>query len=264
MADSIRLEVCVDSVASAIAAERGGAHAVELCSNLAEGGTTPSAGLIAMVRGRVGIELRVLVRPRVGDFLYSNDEFDVMNRDILLAKQLGANGIAIGILDVDGNVDNARTGALVNLVHPLRVTFHRAFDMTRDPDSALESVVQTGCDRVLTSGAAKSGVKGIEAIRHLVNAAKDRIRVVAAGSIREDNVRRIVARTGVREIHAALQTPEPSLMRYRNQATTMGTSQGVEYLRSVVLPETVEGLIQAAGQPVPATQPLDRSPFGTC
>jgi copper homeostasis protein len=127
--------------------------------------------------------------------------------------------------------------------------------MARDPDSALESVLQAGCDRILTSGAAKSGLDGIEAIGHLVNAAKGRIGVVAAGSIREDNVRQIVERTGVREIHAALQTPGPSPMRYRNEATTMGTSQGVEYLRSVVLPETVERLIQAAGQPVPATNP---------
>jgi copper homeostasis protein len=254
MGDSIRLEVCVDSVASAMAAERGGAYAVELCSDLAEGGTTPSAGQIAMVRKRIGIELRVLIRPRAGDFFYSSDEFNVMCRDILLAKQLGADGLAVGILDVDGNVDSARTAELVQLARPLRVTFHRAFDMTRNPDKSLESVVQTGCDRVLTSGAAKTAMEGIEPIGHLVKAAKDRICIVAAGGIREDNVREIVERTGVREIHAALQTPEPSPMRYRNEPTTMGTSPGVEYQHSLVHSEAVERLIQVAGEPVPATK----------
>jgi len=251
----VRLEVCIESVASAMAAERGGAQAVELCSNLAEGGITPSAGLIAMVRKRVGIELRVLIRPRAGDFFYSGDEFDVMSRDTLLAKQLGADGVAIGILDVDGNVDGVRTAELVQLARPLRVTFHRAFDMTYDPDKSLESVVQIGCDRVMTSGAARTALEGIETIGRLVEAGKDRIRIVAAGGIREDNVREIVQRSGVREVHASLQTPEPSPMRFRNEATSMGSSQGGEYLRSMVFPETVERLIQAAGRPVPAERP---------
>ncbi len=179
----------MDSVASAIAAERGGAHRLELCSNLAEGGVTPSAGLIAMVRKQVTIELRVLIRPRAGDFCYSPDELDVMSRDVLLAKQLGANGVALGILDADGHVETSRSRELVKLAQPLQVTFHRALDMARDLNDALEAVLETGCDRILTSGAALTAEHGIDTIAHLVRSAANRIQIVAAGGIREHNVR---------------------------------------------------------------------------
>ncbi len=253
MSDPICVEVCVDSVASAIAAEQGGAHRLELCSNLAEGGVTPSAGLIAMVRKQVTMDLRILIRPRAGDFCYSPDEFDVMNRDILLAKQLGTNGVALGILDAGGNVDTGRTRDLVKLARPLQVTFHRALDMTRDLNHALEAVLETGCDRILTSGAAQTAEHGIETIARLVKSAASRVRIVAAGGIREHNVRHIVERTGVREVHAALQTPIPSPMRFRNETTPMSTVQGGEYQRFVVLAETVANLIEAAGQTTRAT-----------
>ncbi len=248
MSDLVCVEVCVDSVASAIAAEQGGAHRLELCSNLAEGGVTPSAGLIAMVRKRVAIELRVLIRPRAGDFCYSHDEFDVMSRDVLLAQQLGANGVALGILDSDGRVDTSRTRELVKLAEPLQVTFHRALDMARDLNEALEAVLETGCDRILTSGAAQTAERGIDTIARLVKSAANRIQIVAAGGIREHNVRKIVEKTGVCEIHAALQSPIPSPMSFRNENTTMSTVQGSEYQRFVVLAETVAKLIEAAGQ----------------
>ena len=248
MSDPVCVEVCVDSVASAIAAEQGGAHRLELCSNLAEGGVTPSAGLIAMVREQVAIELRVLIRPRAGDFCYSPDEFEVMSRDVLLAKQLGANGVALGILDADGNVDTARTRDLVKLARPLQVTFHRALDMARDLNDALEAVLETGCDRILTSGAALTAEQGIVTVAGLVNSADNRIQIVAAGGIREHNVRQIVEKTGVCEVHAALQTPIASQMRFRNESTTMSAVQGGEYQRFVVLAETVAKLIEAAGQ----------------
>ena len=245
MPDPIELEVCVDSVASASAAEQGGAQRIELCSDLAEGGLTPSAGLIATVRKRVTLELRVLIRPRAGDFCYSADEFDVMTRDILLAKQLGANGVALGILDPDGQVDLARTRELIDLARPMPVTFHRAIDMAKDLDAALDAILQTGADRVLTSGAARSAEEGIPTIARLVKVAAARVRIVAAGGIRENNARRIVEQTGVREIHAALQTPIPSPMRFRNQATTMGSLPSAEYDRAEVLPETVARLLKA-------------------
>jgi copper homeostasis protein len=248
MSDPICVEVCVDSVASAIAAEEGGAHRLELCSNLAEGGVTPSAGVIAMVRQQVAIDLRVLIRPRAGDFCYSPDEFDVMSRDVVLAKQLGANGVALGILDADGNVDITRTRDLVKLARPLQVTFHRALDMARDLNEALEAVLETGCDRILTSGAALTAEQGIATIARLGNSAANRIQIVAAGGIREHNVRQIVEKTGVCEVHAALQTPIPSQMRFRNESTTMSSLQGGEYQRFVVLAETVAKLIEAAGQ----------------
>jgi len=170
-----------------------------------------------------------------------------MSRDVLLAKQLGANGVALGILDTDGNVDATRTRELVNQARPLQVTFHRALDMARDLDGALEAVLETGCDRILTSGAAQTAERGIDKIARLVKSAATRIQIIAAGGIREHNVRRIVQKTGVTEVHAALQSPIPSPMRFRNETTSTGTVRGAEYQRFVVLAETVTRFIEAAG-----------------
>jgi len=167
----------VDSVESAIASEQGGAQRIELCSNLPEGGVTPSAGMIAMTRKRVSIALHVLIRPRAGDFTYSDLEFEVIKRDILLAKQLGANGVALGVLDSEGNIDVVRTRELVSLARPMAATFHRAFDLTRDPLAALEDVISTNADRVLTSGGAETAEKGSANLARLHKAAKGRIQI---------------------------------------------------------------------------------------
>ena len=141
---TITLEICVDSVEGALAAEAGGAQRVELCDNLLEGGTTPSAGMIALTRQQIHIGLQVIIRPRGGDFCYSDLEFAVMQYDVNQAKQLGADGVVIGLLNPDGTVDKARTAALIDLARPLNVTFHRAFDMAVDPHQALEELIDLG------------------------------------------------------------------------------------------------------------------------
>lgn len=216
------LEVCVDSVESALAAEAGGADRVELCDNLVEGGTTPSAGAIKAARERLSIKLHVIIRPRGGDFLYSDIELDVMKRDILTAKDLGADGVVIGVLNADGTIDRDHTRELVEIARPMSVTFHRAFDMTRDPFEALETLVDLGVDRILTSGQEPVAEKGVELIGELVERAGERITIMACGEIREGNVREVVQRTGVSEIHATGFVSRESAMAFRNERVYMG------------------------------------------
>jgi len=244
----VLVEVCVDSVSSALAAERAGAARVELCSALIEGGITPSAGLIEMTRAAVSVALLVMIRPRGGDFCYDSDEFEIMRRDLALAKRLGADGVVFGILDVDGNVDVARTRQLVDLARPLAVTFHRAFDMTANLFRALDDVCAAGADRLLTSGGEPTSIAGQETIRRLVNQAQGRIIVMPGSGIKPDNARALVDHTGVTEIHVGLRTAIPSPMQHRNLRVSMGSVEGREYQRFVVLEEQVRRLCGALGK----------------
>jgi copper homeostasis protein len=248
MSDPISIEVCVDSVASAIAAERGGAARVELCGNLFEGGVTPSAGMIELVRQRVSIGLQMMIRPRGGDFCYTTDEFEIMRRDILVAKKLGADGVVVGVLDTKGNVDIERTRQLVDLARPLNVTFHRAIDMSVDLLRAAEDVCQTGADRILTSGGEQTAWQGVETISRLVKTVLGRISVIACGGINHDNAASIVERTGVREIHVGLGSPVASPMLYRNPRVSMGSVPDREYQRRRVVEEDVMNLRSALAQ----------------
>jgi copper homeostasis protein len=236
----ILIEVCVDSVASACAAERGGAGRIELCSGLLEGGVTPSAGLIELVRESVTIGLHVMIRPRGGDFCYDDAESEIMRRDIVNAKQLGADGVVFGILDIDGRVDVERTRRLIELARPLRVTFHRAFDM-----SALEDVCAAGADRILTSGGEQTSVVGREMITRLVGLANGRITIMPGSGINERNAAGLIQETGVREIHVGLRSAVPSPMRHQNRQVTMGAAKGGEYVRLRVLEESVRNLHRA-------------------
>jgi copper homeostasis protein len=239
------LEICIDSVESAMAAERGGANRIELCSNLLEGGITPSAGLISTVRKEVSIGLQVMIRPRGGDFCYSTEEFEVMKLDIDVAKQVGADGIVLGILDIHGNVDQSRTRQLVDQARPLRVTFHRAFDMSSDLFKSLENIVSTGAERILTSGGQPSAEKALDVIAKLVQVASGRIQIMPCGDIRQDNIKHIIEATGAREIHAGIEIPVPSVMRHRNPRIAMGSVPGREFQRFVATEEGVRGLAQA-------------------
>jgi copper homeostasis protein len=258
MNDSVLLEICVDSAESALAAERGGAHRVELCSDLVEGGVTPSAGLIESVRQKVRVGVHVIIRPRGGDFCYTADEFESMKRDVLTAKQLGADGVVFGILKEDGHVDTARTRSLVELAHPLNTTFHRAFDMSVDLNQALEDVIHAGIHRVLTSGGEQNAEDGIATIASLVATAKNRVAIMVGGGIRETNVRRIIVATGAREIHANVGHSVTSPMLYRNSKIALGAIKGREYQRVAVLHDKVQRLLDAASNGVPAlaTEPL--------
>lgn len=241
---SVLLEVCVDSVASTVAAEQGGAQRVELCSALEDGGVTPSAGLIAMARKRVAFPLHVLVRPRPGDFCYSADEFEVMKRDIALAKQLGANGVALGVLLPNRRVDVARTRELVQIARPLSVTFHRAFDATPDLPTALEALVETGADRILTSGGAHTAEQGSATIAKLVTHAGKRLTILACGHIREQNIAQLIKATGVHEVHANLQTLVPSMKHAADHDPSAVLFE--EPARFEVVPATIARFLDAA------------------
>jgi copper homeostasis protein len=246
MSDQAILEICADSIESAVAAERGGARRIELCSNLLEGGVTPSAGLISTVRSKAAIDLYVMIRPRGGDFYYSAEEFETMQQDVLAAKQIGADGIVFGILHEDGEVDVARTRRLIEIARPMKTTFHRAFDMSRELNKSLAAVIEAGADRVLTSGGEQKVEDGIPAIAKLVQAANRRIAIMAGGGITESNVHRIMQETGVREIHASVRVHLPSPMRHRNEKISMGLAKGREYQRVMVLQEEVRRLVESA------------------
>lgn len=241
----VLVEVCVDSVASAVAAERGGAARVELCSSLLEGGITPSAGLIERTRSAVALALHVMIRPRAGDFHYDAQEFEIMRRDIAIAKRLGANGVVFGILDVHGNVEVVRTRQLADEARPLAVTFHRAFDMTVDLFRALDHLCAVGVDRVLTSGGEPTSLQGRETIRQLVQQAHGRTVVMPGSAITPENARSLVEFTGVTEVHVGLRSTIPSPMLHRNPRVSMGSVEGREYQRFVVIEAQVRKLCSA-------------------
>ena len=198
---SILVEACVDSVASALAAERGGAGRLELCDNLFDGGTTPSAGMISAVKAAARIPVFVIVRPRGGGFVYSPDELAVMRLDIEAARMLGADGIVLGALTRDGRVDGTALEPLIAAAGSLPVTFHRAFDYATNLDEALEDLMRLRVGRVLTSGGAATALEGVERLAALTRRAAGQIVVMAGGGVREETVQEIVHRTAVREVH---------------------------------------------------------------
>lgn len=239
------LEVCCGDLMSVIAAKEGGAQRIELCSALSEGGLTPSAALIAeSLKARIA-KVHVLIRPRNGDFLYTDEEVRLMEADIAAAVRAGADGIVIGALTPDGDVDIAACRRLVDAAGTASVTFHRAFDLCRDPWKSLEDVIALGCDRILTSGLAPTALEGIPTLRRLNDIAAGRITILAGGGINAGNARRIMDETGITELHASAKRTIGSAMRFRRDNVNMGKPSADEYSRSVTDPASVAAILRA-------------------
>lgn len=211
------LEIAAGSLASALAAQEGGADRIELCGSLAEGGITPSLGTLAVVRERVHVPLYVLIRPRGGDFLYEEADFEIMRRDIETCVRLGCDGVVIGALNADGGVD-PRCRELVAAAGKLGVTFHRALDASADLKRSLDDVIALGCERVLTSGGCASALLGAQAIGDLAEQAAGRILIMAGAGIRSANLIEVARLSGAHEFHGSARAAHRSLMRYRNPA----------------------------------------------
>lgn len=215
------VEVCCFSLESCIAAQKSGAKRIELCASLYEGGTTPSAGLIQVAKQRVNIEIHAMIRPRGGDFCYSDDEISVMQTDIRMAKAFGCEGVVLGILQKDGRINIEQTRAMVDLAKPMQVTFHRAIDMTPDYAEALENIIETGCDRILTSGQKNTASEGIETIKNLVKQAKGRIEIMAGSGVNANNALTLI-HTGIGALHLTGKASRDSEMVYRKAGIAMG------------------------------------------
>ncbi len=240
------LEICVESVEHAVAAERGGAHRIELCSDLSSGGITPSAGLMQTVRRHVRAPIHVLIRPRAGDFCYSDHELEIMRDDIQAAKRFGMNGIVLGILRNNAHIDVERTKALVELAHPLPVTFHRAFDACGNLEASLEEVIQTGSSRILTSGGRPSAADALPTLARLVQAARGRILLMPCGGIDSENVVRIVRTTLAQEFHTSVGASRPGSTSGGN-GLPQGTSASPSRLQSPLFEEQVAKLVSLLG-----------------
>jgi copper homeostasis protein len=217
------LEICANSAQSCVEAEAGGACRVELCAAIPEGGTTPSYGEIRTARALTSsIDINVIIRPRGGDFLYTPAEVQAMLYDVEMAKELKVHGVVFGCLTKEGDVDVDLLKRLMAAAAPLSVTFHRAFDVCRDPFTALEQLIDCGCDRILTSGQQPDAVRGIPMIAKLINQASGRIIIMPGCGVRADNIARIEAETGAREFHTSARSPLRSAMIYRNENVPMG------------------------------------------
>lgn len=223
------LEICANSVASAIAAEKGGAQRIELCTNLAEGGTTPSYGQIKWCVENLKLEVWPLIRPRGGDFLYTDAEFESMLADIAYCKQIGCDGVVTGILKVDGSVDEERCAKIIAVASPMPVAFHRAFDMSNDLSKALETVIELGFARILTSGGKENAFVGANELAKLVAQANSRIEIMPGAGINAENITEIAKITGAKSFHTTAKSIIASKMQFRNEASKMGSSNTDEF-----------------------------------
>ena len=241
---NFRLEICVDSIESAINAQIAGADRVELCANLTEGGTTPGFGTICVTRNNLTIGLHVLIRPRGADFLYSDPEYDIMRRDIDACGECGVDGIVLGILEAGGAIDIERTAKLIEFARPMSVTFHRAFDMCNDPFRGLEDVIAAGAHRLLTSGQSDNADKGAKLISQLIGIAGKRIIIMPGSGINDSNIAGIAKITGAGEFHLSGRKVIDSEMIFRRQNISIGGHSDIpEFSRKIADPDMIGRII---------------------
>lgn len=239
---SFIIEIATTDYISTASAVKGGADRIELCSALSEGGLTPSYGLIAQCREDFNIPLFPIIRPRGGDFLYTEKEFDIIKKDVLLCKQFRCDGIVTGFLLKDGNIDKERISVITELAYPLQVTFHRAFDRCLDPFKALEDIIEAGCKRILTSGQKSKAIEGTGLIKQLTAAAKGRIIIMPGSGVRKENIKELAEKTGATELHSSLSSFSASKMDFIHPA--FSASEG-DYLNNTVIPEELQALRKA-------------------
>ena len=237
------LEVVVYNIASALLAQKGGADRIELCDNPGEGGTTPSYGTIEVVRKNLSIDVFVMIRPRGGDFHYSAEEFESMKADIEQCKKLQVDGVVFGILHTDGTIDKKRCKELLDLARPMKVTCHRAFDMTKDSFQALEDCIEVGFDRILTSGRQAKAIEGVQMLTELMHKANSRIIIMPGSGVNEQNAAPLVAKTGAEELHFSAMVQKESPMHFKNHLLTgMGSNEGTEFKLRTVDPAVVRAI----------------------
>ncbi|MEO8111566.1 MAG: copper homeostasis protein CutC [Ginsengibacter sp.] len=214
----MKLEIIGFNIESCIGAQNAGVERIELCANPHEGGTTPSYGFVKAARNKLHIDLYVMIRPRGGDFFYSDEEFEIMQDDITACKNLGCDGVVLGILTQEGNIDKLRCEKLINYAYPLEVTFHRAFDRVTDPFTALEDIINIGCERILTSGQQPKAADGLPLIKELTDKADDRIIIMPGSGINSQNIISIAEGTGTKEFHSSAGITKDSSMKFNNPA----------------------------------------------
>lgn len=239
-----QFEVAVDSLESALVAQECGVDRVELCADLGIGGISPSRGMIELACERLAIPVHVMIRPRRGDFLYTDAEFEVMRRDIEAAKSAGAQGVVFGLLLADGSIDIARTRELASAARPLSVTFHRAFDMCREPRAALAQLIDMGVNTLLTSGQAPSAAEGMPLIVELVAWAAGRIDIIPGAGIHPGNIARIAEATGAQTFHFSARETVDGPMQYRNARALMGQARS-EFARTYASAERIQKIMAA-------------------
>lgn len=233
------IEIATSDFATTKSAVEGGADRIELCANLAEGGTTPSFGTIKQCRESFGVSLFPIIRPRGGDFLYTKDEYEIMLQDVKLCKQLGCDGVVIGLLNMDGTIDIVRTAQLIEAAYPLGVTFHRAFDRCKEPFQVLEQLIEIGCERILTSGQQPSVVDGVDLVAELNKVADDRIIIMPGSGVRKENIKMLAEKTGCTEFHSSLRGKERSKMEFVHPAFE---DSAESYMNNAINASEVKGL----------------------